>query len=158
MADIVTQHNIGGLGSSRAMSAASTATAGGTGAGTQVNGVTFDRFSFANGSPPLSAELAVVFDTTLATGHTMSVAFDFQHSPDGSTWTDYLVQAATVAATGNAGGTLQTGQITLAVDLAGANRYVRCNYTPTFSAGSVDTAALRAVAFFAGFDRLAASP
>ncbi len=158
MADIVLQHNVGALGSTRALTAPSSATAGGSGAGTQVVGTGFDRASFGNGSLPTSAEFFVLFDTTLASTHTLSVAFDVQHSPDNSTWTDFATQAATVSATGNVGGTAQISQITLGVDLTLANRYVRLNYTPTFSAGSVDTAALQGGAFFAGFDRLAASP
>lgn len=157
MGDINLTHNVGGLGSIRALTAPSSATAGGTGAGTQVVGIGFDRESFANGSLPMSAEFSVLFDTTLAHNDTLSVAFDVQHSVDGSTWVDFATQAATVSATGNSGGTAQVGQINLPVDLTMANRYVRLNYTPTFSASSTDTAALQGAAFFAGFDRLPAS-
>jgi hypothetical protein len=156
MADVVLQHDVADLGSIRILSAPDTLTAGGTGDATLVTGIALDRFNFANGSLPMSAEFAVLFDATLSVGKTLSITFDVQHSPDNTIWTDFQTQAAVVVATGPTGGGTVVGQSSLGVDLTMANRYVRMNFTPDLSATSVDTAIVVGAGFFAGFDRLPA--
>jgi hypothetical protein len=158
MADINLQHDVADLGSLRLMTAFASLTAGGSGNNVQVVGATFDRESFANGSLPLSAEFAVLYSSALAATKTLTVAFDVQTSPDGATWADFATQAATLAATGPAGGGTLTGQISLGVDLTMAQRYIRFNFTPDLTNTSTDTATTVGAAFFAGFDRLPASP
>ena len=158
MPDVVLQHDVADLGSLRILTAFASLTAGGSGDDTLVTGLTFDRESFANGSLPMSAEFAALFDAVLAQAKTLSITFDVQHSVDGATWVDFQTQVATVFATGPTGGGTVTGQATLGVDLTMANRYVRLNLTPDLSNTSTDTATVIGVGFFAGFDRLPASP
>jgi len=156
MPDIVTQHNIGALGDLVRLSDHSTATAGGTGNATLVTGNTIDRMGFGGSGMPGSALMGVIFESTLGATDTLSVAFNIQNSPDGSTWTDYLDQTAQVFATGPAGGGTVKGEANIQVDLGNAMRFIRCNYTPTLSAASVDVFYGDAVGFFAGFPRIPA--
>jgi len=156
MPDQVTQHNIAALGDLVRLTDHSTATAGGTGNATLVTGNTIDRMGFAGGSMPLSALMGVIHESTLGAGNTLSIAFDIQNSPDGSTWTDYLVQTVQVFATGPTGGGTVKGQANIAVDLNNAMRFVRFNYTPTLSAANTDVFYGDGVGFFAGFPRLPA--
>ena len=156
MPDVMTQHNIGALVDIRRMSDHSTATAGGTGAATQVVGLTVDRMGFSGGALPQSGLFSVLFETTLGAVNTTSLATLFQHSIDGSSWTDYQAGAAAVIATGPTGGGTIKGQLNVQVDITGANRYVRFNYTPTFSAANTDTFYADAVGAFGGFSKLPA--
>ncbi len=114
-----------------------------------------NRTSFG-GSMPLSGELAALFSATLASGKTLSVSFDLQDSPDGVNFSDYATQAATVVATGPAGGGTVSGQSAFNVNLSGARRYLRALMVPTLSATGTDTAVFVTSGVFAGFDRLAA--
>lgn len=154
MADIIYVHNIGSEGTTRRMSPAGTGaqTAGAT---ATVTGVTIDRGGFSGGSLPRSAEFAALFDTTLASGKTLSVYFDVQHSTNNSTFTDFATQAATLAATGPSGGGAVQGAVSFNVDLGGAYRYIRLLTVPTLSATGTDTCTFISTGFFAGFDRLA---
>jgi hypothetical protein len=156
MSDIVLQKNVAALGSLRRLSDQAALTAGGSGDATTVTGITIDRQAFGNGSMPDSAELAVLFAATLASGATLSVTFDVQDSADNSSFTDYATTAAIVAATGPSGGGTVKGQVTQGFNLKGARRYVRLTYLPDLSASGTDTATVIATGFFAGFDRLPA--
>lgn len=155
MSDIVLQKNVASLGSLRRLSDQAALTAAGSGDATTVTGVTIDRLAFG-GSMPGSAELAVLFAATLASGATLSVTFDLQDSADNSNFSDYGTTAALVAATGPSGGGTVKGQITQGFSLMGARRYVRLLFLPDLSATGTDTAVAIGSGFFAGFDRLAA--
>jgi hypothetical protein len=151
MGDIVTQHDIGDMGSVRVLSAFTAIVAGGSGNDVLVNGITLDREGFNAGSLPYSAKFSVLFSTSLSASETLSLAFDVQTSPDGATWTDFATTTPTIVASESG-----ESQTSLGVDLTGASRYVRCNFTPKLSNTATDTATLVACAFFAGFDRLPA--
>lgn len=155
MADIVLQHNVGQLGTTRRLSPAGTG-AQTAGAAATITGVTVDRGGFASGSLPRSAEIAALFDATLASGKTLSFYFDVQDSPDGTNFSDFATSTTTVALTGVSGGAAQQGQLSFNVDLNGARRYVRLLAVPVFSATGTDTATVVNTGFFAGFDRLQA--
>lgn len=156
MSDIVLQHNVGALGSLKNLSAAAAATAGGTGDATTTTGTTIDRAGdFLEGSMPLSAALAALFDATLASGATLSIGYAVQDSPDGTNWSDYQTATYAVVATGPSGGGAVSGQLEIDVDLGSARQYVRLNTNPNLSAAGTDTAVTRSAGFFAGFDRLA---
>ena len=157
MADMVLQRNVGALGDLVRLSDHATSTAGGTGDGTTVTGNTVDREGFSTGSMPLSALMGVIYEATMATGRTLSIGYDVQHSPDNSTWTDYQSATYQVVATSVVGaGTPLKGQFNVAVSLGSAQRYVRFNYTPKCSNSQTDTTYSDAVGFFGGFDQLAA--
>ncbi len=149
--DITQKHNVASYGALKKLAAANAVTAGGSGDATQVTGITIDRMSaFQNGSMPGSAVFAVVGETTLASSQTLTIAYTIEHSSDNSTWSTY--QSATAATVATATGDVN---FEIAVDLNSAHRYVRLKYTPDLSASGTDTAALRAVGWFAGFDRYA---
>jgi hypothetical protein len=157
MPDFVTQRNIAAMGELRRLSAQAALTAAGTGDATTVTGGTIDRAGFAGGSLPGSADIGVLFAATLASGQTLSVTFDVQDSPDGTNFSDFYTQAATVAATGPSGGGVVTGAINIGVDFTLARRYTRVLFVPDLSATGTDTAVAIAAGFFAGYDRLPAA-
>lgn len=130
------------------------ATAGGGGDNTAVTGVIIDRAALRW---PKSVVFGVPFTTTLAATQTLSVAMTAQ-SGEAANLSDAttLATRSGVVATGPAGGGTVTGTVELAVNLTGAGRYVRVNFTPDLSAANTDTAALSAVAVFGGADRLPA--
>ena len=61
--------------------------------------------------------------------------------------------AATVVATGETGGSTETGVAVATFDVSGANRYIRLQFTPNASASGTDTAAIQAVAILGGQKR-----
>jgi hypothetical protein len=133
--------------------AANTAvTAGAGGDNTAVTGVIIDRAALGW---PQSCVVAVPYTATLAASQTLSVAITLQSGE-----TSNLADAATFATRANAVvatgvGTL-TGVVELDVNLSGAGRYVRANFTPDLSASGTDTAALSEVIVFGGQIRLPA--
>jgi hypothetical protein len=155
MSDLVLQRDVAALGSLLRLSAASPATAGGTGDATLVAGTTFDRMSSSNGSLATVMNAGVAYDAVLSASATLSISYAIQDSDDGITFSDYRTGAASVVATGPAGGGAVNGVFDIgSINLSSARRYIRLNYTPDLSAANTDTAALRAIGFAAGFDRL----
>jgi hypothetical protein len=155
MAGIVLQRDVGSLGSLKRLSAAATAVAAGAGDATTVTGVTVNRAGFSTGSMPLSLALSIAYEGVLATSKTLSIGYAVQDSADGSTWADYLT-GTSVVATGSTATSAVAGELEVSVNLTSARQYVRANHAPDLSATQTDTAATRAVGFFAGFDRLPA--
>lgn len=151
---IVLQKDVGSLGVLKRLSAASSATAAGTGDSTTTTGVTIDRFGFTAGGRPDTAVVSVVWDATLATSKTLSIGYAIQDSADGTNWSDYKTATYAVVATGSTAASALVGELEVSVNLAAARRYVRANYAVDLSATQTDTAVARAVGFFAGFDRL----
>ena len=153
MADMVNVHNIGAVVDVVRASAAASALAAGTGDATTTTGATIDRMGFSNGSMPRSMLASVIYDATLASGKTLSIAYAVQDSADASTWADYQTAAAAVVATGASGGSVAAGQLNVQVDLNSARRYVRVNSLPDLSNTATDTAVTRSVVALSGFDR-----
>jgi hypothetical protein len=148
-------NNIGSLIEVARAAANTAVTAGGSGDATAVTGVIIDRAAL---NWPQSAVFAVPFTTTLAAAATLSLVMTVQ-SGENSGLSDaatLATRANAVIATGPGGGGTVTGCINLDVNLAGAGRYVRVNFTPDLSAANTDTAALSAVAVFGGARRLPA--
>lgn len=126
---------------------AGTATAGGSGDNTKVTGQTINRQGF------LSGVLAVAFKATLAEDETVSFAVEVQESADGSNWgTAEVLQAATVAATGDTGGSTEYGVVEINENLKGRKKYVRYNITPDLSATTTDTLTWGATFVLGGAD------
>lgn len=119
-----------------------TATAGGAGDATEVNGAWQSRLS--DKGIALSAKLVISYTATLAAAATLTFAANFQDatSSGGAGAADFgdLV-AATVVATGGGGGTTETGTFEIDVDLSGASEFFRAQVTPNLSAGATDTVA-----------------
>lgn len=151
MSDIVYLRDVASLGTTKNLSSAASATAGGAGNNTQTVGHTVDRR--IDGGIVGCAALAILWDATLASGKTLSLSYVIQHSADGTTWVDYA-SGTSVVATGNEAATAQYGAYEIGVDLHATARFVRLNTTPVLSATAADTASTRSTGFFAGFDRL----
>jgi hypothetical protein len=135
--------------------AANTAvTAGGVGDATAVTGVIIDR---AELGWPQSCVVAVPFTTTLAATQSLSLAITVQsgEAANLSDATTFATRANGIVASSVGGGTV-TGTVELDVNLSGAGRYVRANFTPDLSASGTDTAALSEVIVFGGQIRLPA--
>lgn len=150
MADIVLIKNVGAYLTPRIGSAFSSATAGGAGNNTAVNGTTIDRFTI---NVPRSAKLTVFYTTTLGASKTFSLSsLAVQDSADGTTWAAYYSAPAApgVVATDSGSGSTLTGQVSLDVDLNMAREYVRAVYTPVLNATSADTATTVATFVFGG--------
>lgn len=119
---------------------AASLTAGGTGDATAVTGATIDRDDYQSGV------LAVAYKAVLTEAKTLALAVEVQESSDGSTWdTAVALRASTVAATGDTGGSTETGLVEFDIDLSGYKRYVRFNFTPDLNATGTDTAVVAAV-------------
>lgn len=124
-------------------------TAGGTGDNTALTGASIDRLGYG------SASFVIAYKTTLAASETLSFAAEYQLSSDGSSWdTAVSLQGATVARTGAV--TAGHGVVKFDVNLEGAKRYVRFNFTPNLSASGTDTAVVYGTAILGGADLLPA--
>jgi len=126
-------------------------TAGGAGDGTEVDAGSIDLASLANRFN--SVDLMVVGQATLAATETLSIAGNWQDSPDDAAWTDTGdALAATVVATGATGGStdLPFAVKLGSLDLNTAQAFVRAQVTPTASAGSTDTATVQLVYVLGG--------
>lgn len=128
-------------------------TAGGGGDNSPVTGVILDRAAMGW---PESAVLAIPFTATLAATATLSIGFTVQEGQAAnlSDAATLLTAAPAVVATGPVGGGTVTGTFEVSLNLRGAGRYVRANFTPDLSAGATDTAALSAVLVTGGANRL----
>ena len=150
MADVRDLHSVATV---RRAAANTAVTAGGAGDNTLVTGVIIDRAALGW---PKSLVAAIPFTTTLAQAATLSIGYTLQHG-DAANLSDAATFATAnlaVVATGGVGGSTETGTFEVGVNIEGARRYVRLNFTPDLSAGGTDTAALSAVLVFAGADRL----
>jgi len=154
MADIVLQRDVASLGSLKYLSAASAATAAGSGDSATTTGASIDRFAFSGAGVPNALAAGVVYDATLASGKTLSFGYAVQDSADNSNWSDFQTGTYAVVATGPSGGGAVAGVFEVGVNLGSARRYTRFNYATDLSATGTDTAVGRAVGFLAGFDRL----
>lgn len=126
-----------------------TAVAAGSGDNTEVNGDWLDRSvgdsgRFEHAALVMSAKLSVGYTTTLAAGKTLSFAVQFQDADDisGGGAADYGDPVVlTVAATGDSGGSTETGTFEQDVGLEGAREFIRAQITPDLNASGTDTAA-----------------
>lgn len=123
------------------------ATAGGPGDATEVDCEWVDRLNFS------SLKAVITYTTTLAATKTLSFAANLQDASasDGTGAADFgTALTATVVATGEAGGSTETGVVELDFDLSGADRYVRLQATPELSATGTDTAEFGVTYILAG--------
>ena len=105
-----------------------------------VNGVTIDRVAH---KLPLSCVLHTVVGALSGAPTTTSVVSKLQHSPDGSTWTDYIQPGETSVAS-TAAVTAANTEASKAIELSSAYRYIRSVTTPTFTGGTSPAALLAA--------------
>jgi hypothetical protein len=132
-----------------------TATAGGSGDNTEVDGPWLDRKPAARG-PYHSAKLVIAFRSPLAAAATLSFAVNIQDATDGSGTgaADFgPAYAKTVVATGGSGGTTETGTIEFDFDLSDAREFIRAQVTPDLSAANTDTVTWMASWVLFGSDR-----
>ncbi len=100
---------------------------------------------------PLSAVLLIIWQATLVSTHTFSLAYEVDHGEAAnlSDTASLASDTAAVVCTGIVAGTAQDGVLAIPLDLGGAKRYLRVTVTPTTSAGSADTV-IFAAAFILG--------
>ena len=142
--NIALQRDIGSLIKGAFALIPNVVTAGGGGDGVEQNGAWIDR------SGQLSGKLIIAYSTTLTASETLTIAANLQDASDssGTGAADYGdALASAVIETGV--GTF-TGVLVIDVDLSSADGYVRCQVTPTLSAGATDTVALAAVLVLGG--------
>jgi hypothetical protein len=139
--------------------------AGATEDGVKVTGLSIDRWQGTKKGIADSLVLALTYNATLANTKTIAFAVEYQESADNSTWdTAVVMQASTVAATGDGVSTEFTGEVEFSLDLRGVEtaiatrtlgkRYIRFNITPDLSNTTTDEAAWEAIATLAGFEQL----
>lgn len=111
-----------------------------------VNGTAIDRFAH---NLPLSCVLAhaVGADTGAPSG--VSVVTKLQHSPDGSTWSDYT-QPGDSSVAETAALTAVNTQNSFNVDLSSADRWIRPVTTPTLTGGTSPTIEVCATVILGG--------
>ncbi|WP_269581970.1 hypothetical protein [Roseibium sp. Sym1] len=117
------------------------ATAAGAGDATEVNGAWINRLIEDKGMVQ-SAKLVIEFTAALGQDETLTFAGNFQDASDsaGTGVADYEdAFSATTAATGNSGGSTESGTLEFDINLAGAKQYVRAQITPNLSASGTDT-------------------
>lgn len=147
------QRNFGALNTVKRAAANTAATAGGTGDNTEVTGVIIDRAALGW---PKSAVLVIPFTATLAATETLQIAVSVKEG-EASNLSDAAVLkavAATTVATGPGGGGTVTGEYEVELNLEGAGRYIRADWTPNLSRANTDTAALSAVLSFGPGERI----
>lgn len=128
------------------------ATAGAGTDNSEQTGASIDRTGY------LSGTAAIAWTATLASGATLSLTVKEQESADGSTWdTATTVHAAAVVATGESGGSTETGITRVKVNLSGKKKYVRYNVTSDLSAANTDTSVYGALMILGGADEHPAS-
>lgn len=110
-------------------------TAAGTGDNTAVTGKTIDRLGYD------SCVFTIAFLAALTEAKTLTIAAEYQESADNSTWdTAVALQAATLAATGDTGGSNEYGEVEFDLSLRSKKRYIRLNFTPDLTHTGTDTA------------------
>lgn len=119
------------------------AVAAGAGDATQATGPGVDRMPTAGQDGYDFAVIEILGSATLADTKTLTLATTLQESSDNSVWdTEEVIQAATLVATGQSGGTTEEVSHELKVDLRGRKQFVRARVTPDLNAASIDTATL----------------
>lgn len=128
-----------------------TITAGSTADNTEQNGASVDRFGFDDIFR--SAKVAVPYNASLSAGENVEIAFNVQHSDNGSTWADYNDKdgstgfSQTLTTADDLSGTLEND-----FDLGGAKQYVRVQLTANFSSTATDDVDLGTVMVLGGGD------
>lgn len=145
MADQVLQHNIG------AYVVDVTSVAPQASAAATINGTTIDRYSH---SMPLSCILHTATGAETGAPSGVSVQSTLQHSPDNSTWANFLYDG-TNTAQGAAITAVNTDQ-NYPIDLALANRYLRVVTVISFTGGTSPTVGVYAELSLGGEQTLAA--
>jgi hypothetical protein len=119
------------------------------GSGVQIVGETIDRLA---SKLPLSARLAILVRTTLASGQTLSIAPVVETKEEvADSYAQYGDNVAAQVVTANDDGSEIVTELHVDVDLAGAKQYVRFSLTPTLTHSGSDVAYVGAAAVLGGF-------
>lgn len=115
-------------------------TAGSTGDNTEVNGAWIDTRDYE------SLEFILSYTATLQAGETLALIANVQDADDidgngvADVSTSYLsALSSTTIATGESGGSTETGTYSVGIDLTMCKRFVRVQWTPNLSASGTDT-------------------
>ncbi len=132
--------------------------AGVGGSGTKITGETIDRLAH---NLPLSMLFSLSINTTLASGQTLTAAFEIKHSDDGQSWSPFGLdedntQPDDQVVTANNDGSAIVTALSVGVDLSGAKQYVQVNVTPTLTHSGSDVATIAGVGVLGGPNTLPA--
>ncbi len=153
--DRADMHNGGAYSRSVFQEINATATAAGGGDNTEVDGQWVDR-ELSGVGIALSAKLVIAFTSALQQDATLTFALNFQDatSSAGAGSADFAAAvAATVAATGDSGGSTETGTFEVDIDLGAARQWIRTQVTPNLSRGGTDTVEWSSILMFYGDHR-----
>jgi hypothetical protein len=145
MSDQVQQHNIGAI-AVEVSSVAPVASAAAT-----INGTSIDRQKH---SMPLSCILRTSTGAETGAPSGVSVQSTLQHSPDNSTWANFLYDGTNTAQ--GAAITAVNSDQNYPIDLALANRYLRVVTVISFTGGTSPTIGVNAGLILGGEQTLAA--
>ena len=95
MGDFITQKNIGALIDVVPITPTLSWTAAGSGDAAKNTGLVIDRAAFTSGMPH-QLDVAILWDTTLASASTLSFALQLEDSADGSTFANYSTAASEI--------------------------------------------------------------
>ena len=143
--DIITQRNIGSIVVPVTSVFPESAAAG------TINGASIDR-TLHNMAGSCVLHQIVGADSGAPT--TLSVQTTLQHSPDNSTWSNYQVGGTTQQ---TAALTAVNSENTAAIDLTGANRFIRAVQVVAFTGGTSPAALVAADIILGGERELAAA-
>lgn len=126
--------------------AISTATAGGTGDNTEVDGAYIDRTGFQ------SVKLVIGYKAVLGSNATLSLSAKIQDATSsGGAVADFGSEMAkAIVASGGVSGATVTGVVELDFDISGADDFIRAVYTPDLSAANTDTVTMYCAVVLAG--------
>jgi len=114
------------------------ATAGGSGDATEIDGATVNRATYGM---PQSALLKIQWVTSLTAAKTLAFTVTLQDSADGSAWSDVTVSDFASAITVATGALTDDEDFwTARLKLSGLRQYVRAQVKPDLSHTSTDTA------------------
>lgn len=123
--------------------------AGTTGDNTKVTGEIVDRLGYQS----CSVNIAYIAD--LASSETLKCSLEVQESATGTQFgTATPLFTAVTIATGDAGGSEESGVYSYDIDLSGYQRYLKFNFTPNLSEADTATATVSTTAVLGGCDSL----
>lgn len=133
------------------------ATAGGAGDATEVDGITIDLDAGTRGRRFNAVVFVLLASATLTQDATLTLTANLQDAEDDGAgnptdWQDITTPAVVLTLTGAAGGSTEDRAAKVGFDLRHCRRYIRLQATPDLSAANTDTAAINAAAILANPD------
>lgn len=126
------------------------------GANAEVNGIALDKLGVTGGKSPHGAIAFISGRATMASGETLSITANWQHSVSSTqSFADVGTALAATVVLNAAGGALtaQPYRIHMPLIVSECNQYVRTQITPTLSRAGTDTCEVECTVVFFGFQQ-----